>query len=97
VLSLGADEVVAATTLAVLWNAGTIAGQPDQPSASAALSTLLREPFEQLGSRRPELDASLVSHGIVGRLSELLWHGERPSAAEVDHLVAFALSSTRAR
>ncbi len=96
VLSQAVDEDVAATTLAVLWNAGDVAGQ-ESPSSSASLATLLWQPFEQLGSRDPQLDASLVAYGIVGRLSELLWQAASPSPAEVDHLVAFALNSLRGR
>ncbi len=96
VLSQAADEQVAATTLAVLWNSGGVADQ-DGRSAGALLATLLWQPFATLGSSDPALDASLVAHGIVGRLSELLWADARPSDAEVDHLVAFALSSLRGR
>ena len=90
VLSQAVDVEVAAPTLAVLWNAGGVADQ-DGRSSSALLSTLLWEPFARLGSDAPELDASLVASGIVGRLSELLWQSARPTLDEVDHLVRFAL------
>lgn len=91
VLSQAADEDSANTTLAVLWNAGGVADQASSLSASAPLAMLLREPFAQLGSADPDLDASLVAHAIVGRLSDLLWRGGPPSQAETDHLVAFCL------
>ena len=59
VLSQAADEDIAATTLAVLWNGGSVGeGLPSgRPSASRPLATLLREPFAALGSADPELDA----------------------------------------
>ena len=74
------DEDFAATTLAVLWNAGSVADQPNGPSASAPLATLLVGPFAQLGSLDPELDASLVAHAVVGQLSDLCGTGPDPAA-----------------
>src|SRR5688572_3361715 len=47
-LSQAADDDIATTTLAVLWNAGGVADQSG-PSASAPLATLLQEPFAELG------------------------------------------------
>ncbi len=94
ILSQAADDDIAATTLAVLWNAGNLgrvlASPP--PAASAPLATLLHEPLAELGSADPELDASLIAYAIVGQLSEHLWHHARPTPAEIDHLVAFCLA-----
>ncbi len=93
VLSQAVDEEIAATTLAVLWNAGGLAQGPGSgpPSASAPLATLLVEPFAALGSAAPALDASLVAHAVVGQLSDYLWHRRRPAPADVDHVTAFCL------
>ena len=44
------------------------------------LATLLREPFADLGSADPDLDASLAAHAVVGTLSDHLWDRARPSA-----------------
>jgi AcrR family transcriptional regulator len=98
VLAQATDEDAAATTLAVLWNAGgwNVAGaieRPAGPSANAPLATLLWDPFRELGSVRPELDASLVGHAVVGNLSDHLWQRTRPSRSETAHLVAFCLRS----
>jgi AcrR family transcriptional regulator len=93
VLSQATDEEVAATTLAVLWNAGGVAAQPNGPSAAALLAPLLHEPFARLGSADPELDASLVAHAMVGKLSDFLSEGRRPRRAETEHLVAFTLAA----
>ena len=93
VLSQAADDDIAATTLAVLWNAGSVADQPSRPSASAPLAELVREPFAALGSRSPDLDASLAAHAIIGRLSDHLWQGTRPTRAETDRIVAFYLAA----
>jgi AcrR family transcriptional regulator len=56
-------EEIAATTLAVLWNGGRIGESvaSGRHSAAAPLATLLREPFAQLGSASPALDASLAA------------------------------------
>ena len=87
-----AEEDVAATTVAVLWNAGSVGDgvASGRHFASAPLAGLLRQPLQELGSAHPELDAALVSHAILGTLSDHLWSRTRPTAAELDHLVAFA-------
>jgi AcrR family transcriptional regulator len=101
-LSQATDDDIASTTLAVLWNAGSVgAGFGSGPlSASTPLATLLHEPLARLGSCDPELDASLVAHTTVGKLSEYLWQRARPTGPEVAHIVDFCLgavmgSSTR--
>jgi AcrR family transcriptional regulator len=95
VLSQAADTEIAAATLAVLWNAGdlsqSMASPP--PATNATLTALLVEPRDGLGSPDPALDASLVAHAIIGRLSDHLWQGDRPTRAETDHLVAFCLAA----
>jgi AcrR family transcriptional regulator len=93
VLSQAVDEEIATTTLAVLWNSGGSGGGrgSGDSTMNAPLATLLRDPFAALGSADPELDASLVSHAIIGKLSDYLWRNARPTRAEIDHLVAFCL------
>jgi len=65
VLSQASDEDVAATTLSVLWNAGTPGRAAPVPhtSTSARLATLLHQPFGELHSTDPELDAELQKAG----------------------------------
>ena len=94
VLAQGADDDGAAT-LAVLWNAGTLGQAVGSPplSPSAPLAALLLEPFVALGSDRPELDAMLVAHAMVGRLTDHLWQRSRPDPAELDRLVAFSIAT----
>jgi AcrR family transcriptional regulator len=100
VLSQAADEDIASTTLAVLWNGGSVGeGLPSgRPSASRPLATLLREPFAELGSADPDLDASLAAHAVVGTLSDHLWERARPSRAAIDHVadVCVAMATARA-
>lgn len=95
ILSQAADEEVAATTLAVLWNAGVIgdrhASRP--PSASAPLARLVHEPFAALGSADPELDASLAAHALVGQLSDYLWHQARPTRRDIERITSFCLAA----
>ncbi|HKA85099.1 MAG TPA: TetR/AcrR family transcriptional regulator [Acidimicrobiales bacterium] len=97
VLSQAADDEIAAATLAVLWNAGSIgAGVASGPaSASGPLAVLLREPFAALGSADPELDASLAAHAAVGRLGDHLWRRARPARGEIEHIVRFCLAAPR--
>ena len=83
-----ADEDIAATTLAVLWNGSSVGGGPaaGRHFASAPLSSLLHEPFAALGSRAPELDAALAAHATLGMLSDCLWQRVQPTPAEVDRV-----------
>jgi AcrR family transcriptional regulator len=100
VLGQAADEEIAATTLAVLWNGGSVGeGLPsERPTASRPLAELLREPFAELGSADPELDADLAAHAVVGMLSDHLWQRSRPSAATIDHVTDVCLAiATAAR
>lgn len=90
-----ANEEVAATTLAVLWNGGT--GGKGLASgrhfASSPLATLLREPLAALGCADPETDASLVSHAILGKLSDYLWKHTQPTQAEIEHMTTFCVAA----
>ena len=99
VLSQAADDDIASTTLAVLWN-GSSLGEgftAAPPSASGPLATLLVEPFAELGSADAELDASLAAHAAVGKLSDFLWAGVRPTPADVEHLTGFCLRAVTPR
>lgn len=93
VLSEAADDDVASTTLAVLWNAGSLVEGlgSGPPSATGPMATLLREPFAELGSINPDLDASLAAHATVGKLSDYLWQRVWPTTADIDHITAFCL------
>jgi AcrR family transcriptional regulator len=101
VLSQAADEDIASTTLAVLWNGGSVgeALPSGRPSAAAPLATLLHEPFAAVGSAAPELDASLAAHAVVGLLSDYLWGRVRPRRADIDHVadVCLAVATGAAR
>ena len=94
VLAQAADEDIAATTLAVLWNGGSVGeGLPTgRPSASQPLATLLHAPFAELGSADPGLDASLAAHAVVGQLSDFLWQRTRPSPERIDHVADVCLA-----
>ncbi|MEU6260493.1 TetR/AcrR family transcriptional regulator [Streptomyces sp. NPDC047043] len=93
ILAQAVDEETAATTLAVMWNAGSVTEGflAGPPTAAGVLATLLHTPYAQLGSQDPELDASLAAHATVGRLADHLWRRERPTAADVDHITRFVL------
>ena len=89
-----ADEEIAATTLAVLWNGGAVDGTgAGRHGASATLATLLHGPFAELGSPDPELDAALAAHAAMGKLSDLLWQGRPPSPSVIDGMTRFCLAA----
>ncbi len=97
VLAQAADPDVASATLAVLWNGDSVgeALASARPSARHPLAILLEAPFAELGSADPELDASLVTHAVLGRLSDHLWRRTRPGRADLDRLTAFCLRAVR--
>jgi AcrR family transcriptional regulator len=98
VLAQAADQDIAATTLAVLWN-GSSVGEgltATRPSATGPLALLLREPFAALGSASPDLDASLAAHAVVGQLSDYLWDRVRPSRTEIAHVVDVCIAMATA-
>jgi AcrR family transcriptional regulator len=82
-----ADESIAATTLAVLWNGGVV---PDGRPAGR-LAPLLVEPLTALGAEDPDGTARLLAHAAVGTLNDLLWAGRPPTRADVDRVTAFCL------
>ncbi len=94
-----ADEDIAATTLAILWNGGGVAQEASgRHFAAGPLADLLREPLSALGSGAPELDAALCAHAVLGKLTDYLWKRAQPTAAETEHVVAFCLAAAgRAR
>jgi len=98
VLAQAADDDLAATTRAVLWNGGRISDGlgANRPSHAATLATLLREPFSDLGSADPAADAALAAHAVIGMLSDCLGQGARPTGAEIDHAVDFCLAAVTA-
>jgi AcrR family transcriptional regulator len=92
-----ADEEIAATTLAVLWNGSSVGGgvAAGRHFASMPLASLLHEPFEALGSSDPEFDAMLAAHATLGKLSDCLWQGTQPTTTEIAGVVAFCLAAVR--
>jgi AcrR family transcriptional regulator len=97
VMAQAADDDIATTTRAVLWNGGRISDNlgANRPTHAATLATLLHEPFAALGSTDPETDALLASHATVGTMSDLLGRGARPTRAQIDQTVAFCLAGIR--
>lgn len=88
-----ADEEIAATTLAVLWNGGSVADglASGRHFASVPLAALLEAPFAALGSKDAALDASLAAHATLGRLSDHLWRRSRPAPDEIGRITDFCL------
>ncbi|QIX52665.1 helix-turn-helix transcriptional regulator [Rhodococcus sp. DMU1] len=92
VLSQGVQDS-AATTRAVLWNAGTLAEDTitGPPSPSGRLAVLLIPPFAELGSADAAFDATLVAHATIGTLTDSLWRRTTPTDADIDRTTAFCL------
>ncbi len=91
ILTQAADPEIAAATLAVLWNAGSInpASSSGSPSTAQQLGALIERPLAELGSERPTFDATLRAHAVLGLLSEHLWRRTRPMPAEVKRVASF--------
>jgi AcrR family transcriptional regulator len=89
----------AATTLAVLWNGSSVGTgvTAGRHNASIPLAALLLEPLAALGSNTPEMDASLVAHATLGKVSDYLWAGKRPTPAEIEHITEFCIGAARPR
>ncbi|SHM64765.1 TetR/AcrR family transcriptional regulator [Cryptosporangium aurantiacum] len=88
-------EDIAATTLAVLWNGGSV-GQgmaSGRHPGATALGPLLEEPLAELGSSDPEFDAALAAHAVLGTLSDYLWKRSRPTRAELDRMTRFIIAA----
>jgi hypothetical protein len=80
----------------VLWNGGGLAdGGVARDFTTEPLAGLLVEPLRALGSPTPELDAALVAHAVVGRLSDHLWRRTRPTPAERRRIHDFCLGESR--
>jgi AcrR family transcriptional regulator len=89
-----ADEEIAATTLAILWNGGGVAQEASgRHFASGPLAALLRDPLAALGSTAPDVDAALCAHAVLGTLTDYLWQRAQPTQAETDHVVEFCLAA----
>jgi AcrR family transcriptional regulator len=90
-----ADASIAATTLAVLWNGGSVGGGggAGRHFAAAPLALLLHAPFAALGSSDPALHAALATHATLGILSDHLWAGTQPTGDELDAITAFCLGA----
>src|SRR6266704_127188 len=73
------------------WVEGVLSQTREEIAATAPLAVLLHEPFTQLGSADPELDASLAAHATVGKISDYLWRRATPSPAEIEHITGFCL------
>jgi len=93
------EERVAAVSLAVLWNGSSVGTGLNswRHNASVPLGALLHEPFRSMGSPDPDLDASLVAHAILGRLSDYLWGDSRPTRREVDEMTSFCICTATRR
>ena len=89
VLSQAAADT-AATTRAVLWNAGAL--NSDLTAVpSTRLAALLHEPFARLGSVDPVFDAALVAHAVFGKLADYLAARVEPAVADVERIGDFCL------
>jgi AcrR family transcriptional regulator len=93
------DAEIAATTLAVLWNAGVVGEglASGRHYASAPVAMLLREPLAALGSDSPDFDASLAAHATLGKLSDYLWQRTQPTHAEIARITDFCLTAVMPR
>ncbi len=95
ILDQAADDAVAATTRAVLWNAGDTGRGFDAPDPATILAPLVLDAFADLGSPDPAGDSLLAAHAVIGALSDRLRAREHPDTASVDRIVAFVSAAVR--
>jgi AcrR family transcriptional regulator len=89
-----ADEDIAATTLAILWNGGGVAQEASgRHFAAGPLAGLLRDPLAALGSTAADVDSTLCAHAVLGKLTDYLWQRAQPTPAETNHVVDFCLAA----
>jgi AcrR family transcriptional regulator len=90
-----ADESPATSTLAVLANRSNLNSSipAGDHAAKIPFAELLHEPFATLGSTVPELDAELVTHAVLGRLSGHLRARTRATTYEKARLTRFCLTT----
>ncbi|KAB2381850.1 TetR/AcrR family transcriptional regulator [Actinomadura montaniterrae] len=83
----------AATTRAVLWNAGAVSEiiGSAPPVPSDRLAELLREPLRELGSADPAFDASLAAYTAFGKLGSYVWSETQPTDHDTERITAFCL------
>ncbi|WP_375040073.1 TetR/AcrR family transcriptional regulator [Actinomadura sp. NTSP31] len=88
-----ADEEIAATTRAVLWNAGAVSEVVGStpPTPSDRLAELLPGPLRDLGSADPAFDASLAAYATFGKLGGYLWSESSPTGGDIERITAFCL------
>ena len=85
---------IAETTLAVLWNGGSIGERRRTATAPPSRwppSSTGRS--QELGSKDPALGADLAAHAVVGKMSAYLWQHATPTPAEVDQITNFCLNA----
>lgn len=92
ILAQTTDEA-GVTTLTVLHNTASAAdGRAlGRHPASRSLAALLHEPLTALGCERPEADALVAAHAVLGVLVDHLWDRTVPTDDEADHLVTVVL------
>jgi AcrR family transcriptional regulator len=88
-----ADDGIAESTLAVMWNGGSVEDGSGRHFASRPLAGLLHEPLAAMGSTDPALDASLIAHAALGKLSDYLWEGASPKPVDIDRIADFCLAA----
>jgi AcrR family transcriptional regulator len=91
------DEEVARATRAVLWNQ---AGASDPGGARARqlhdlLAAALIGPIRELGSPDPERDARAMTAVVTSLMLDHLWRRTRPTEADLEHALAFALAGVQ--
>ncbi|MCU1593783.1 MAG: betI 7 [Frankiales bacterium] len=91
VTSQASDPSIAAATRAVLWNASRSLDATGARSRQLheLLAALLVEPLRERGSTDPERDAAVITGAVTSAMLDALSNNRPPSAADVEHLLAF--------
>lgn len=91
VTSQAADPAVADATRAVMWNATRTfdARGARTRQLQDRLSALLVGPLRALQTCDPERDAAVITGAVTSFMVDSLWRQTVPTAADIDHVLAF--------
>jgi AcrR family transcriptional regulator len=94
IMAQATDPKAAEATRAVTMNSNRLAEEfaGETRRSQAMLRGLLIEPLTDAGSADPQRDAHAIYQLVLATMHDHLWQRQRPTRADVAHLVAFCLA-----
>jgi AcrR family transcriptional regulator len=97
-LSQATDPKVAEPTRAIMWNRTTLAADQESEAraAESLVWSLLTQPLEALGSRRPDTDAYFIGRTVFGVLNDALHASEPPALDDLSFVEELCIAAVTA-